>query len=214
MKKTLLSFLVAVGLIFSASADVFTESFSVNPNLYDGYSIFGIGNAGQWGGNDAGTNYNWVINICPSGYSNSGEPNYIPSWNGFQYLQAYAYATNGDGFQMGSSYLNFGSPVSFGSLVNSNTSFSLNPSTTFSSPFGAIYLPFNTFQGYYGWLQINDNGASSNPTFQITYAFDDTGAPIQVGSTTAFTAAPEPSTYALFGLGVLALVIVYRRKVA
>ena len=29
-----------------------------------------------------------------------------------------------------------------------------------------------------------------------------------------FTAAPEPSTYALFGLGAIALVIVYRRKVA
>jgi hypothetical protein len=48
------------------------------------------------------------------------------------------------------------------------------------------------FNGY-------QNGGTAYREFQVVGAAD---------------AVPEPSTYALFGLGALALVVAYRRKVA
>jgi len=63
-----------------------------------------------------------------------------------------------------------------------------------------------------------DDGSLSSTTANFNHDFDpsnyrgnDIG--IRVASITA-NAVPEPSTYALFGIGALALVVVYRRKVA
>lgn len=40
----------------------------------------------------------------------------------------------------------------------------------------------------------------------------DTGVSIEVGTNGVITAVPEPSTYALFGLGALLLLVAYRRR--
>jgi hypothetical protein len=65
-------------------------------------------------------------------------------------------------------------------------------------------------------FNVSDAGIDdgyTTPTFTLTaYGYDTTGASVTVGQTTA--AVPEPSTYALFGLGALALIVAYRRKAA
>jgi len=74
-----------------------------------------------------------------------------------------------------------------------------------------VFLLLNTVQdaGYY-WNEASVNGDRFTP-------FSNLAANYQLGgnfSGVTYTAVPEPSTYALFGLGALALVVAYRRKVA
>jgi len=72
----------------------------------------------------------------------------------------------------------------------------------------AVTMPSST-SPLYGWLELDGTGSTDGyETVTATWAYDTTGAPIAVG------AVPEPSTYALFGLGALALIVVYRHKVA
>jgi hypothetical protein len=64
---------------------------------------------------------------------------------------------------------------------------------------------------WYNGLRYSDNNG-----FKDLYNIDGlngiTFTPVTDGADTA--AVPEPSTYALFGLGALALVVAYRRKAA
>ena len=65
---------------------------------------------------------------------------------------------------------------------------------------GTVYLPiaFNLF---------------NEGTYQQTYPYNTPYSGIVV-ATVNVASVPEPSTYALYGLGALALVVAYRRKVA
>jgi hypothetical protein len=90
----------------------------------------------------------------------------------------------------------------------------------------AIWAPIHnnipSYSNYYnGWLQLayNNNGAV---LAAVAFATGGGASDILVGDTgngyyaptTSPNTVPEPSTYALFGLGALALIIAYRRKVA
>ena len=221
MRNSLLSLLAAIGMIGSASADIVSNSIVVNfQQNTDNYDVFGIGSGGEWGGHYAGQNYEtWIININLLNAQYNGSYN-GPSFSGsgYYYLTGhYIYMTNGNG---DAGYLDFNTPLSKGSLVDSNLTFSMNPSTSYAYPSGDLFFPFETHKGYYGWLEINDNNFSTNtPFLNMSYAYDNTGAPIQVGSTAVYSqqsvqSVPEPSTYALCGLGALVMVMAYRRKVA
>ena len=65
----------------------------------------------------------------------------------------------------------------------------------------------------YGWLAATTTGygtQTASPNFTlVAYAYDTTGASVTVGQTAA---VPEPSTYALFGIGAMGLLMVLRRK--
>ena len=67
-----------------------------------------------------------------------------------------------------------------------------------------------------GNLSFTLNGNNFNPTYysQDAFVIGWTGGQVDRPNELASTlvAAPEPSTYALFGIGALALVVVYRRK--
>jgi hypothetical protein len=112
--------------------------------------------------------------------------------------------------------------ANFGDLVNGSTSFGTNINlSNGNNQYVAIKLNTDTSNSgsfNYGWMSFNVSDAGiydgfTTPTFTLTaYGYDTTGASVTVGQTTA--AVPEPSTYALFGLGALALVIAYRRKTA
>ena len=49
----------------------------------------------------------------------------------------------------------------------------------------------------FGWALLSTTGPTGNPATLISYAYDNTGAGIFAGQTSA---VPEPSTYALFGV--------------
>ena len=66
---------------------------------------------------------------------------------------------------------------------------------------------------YFGISFQNTTGygtQTASPNFTlVAYAYDTTGASVTVGQTAA---VPEPSTYALFGIGAMGLLMVLRRK--
>jgi hypothetical protein len=83
------------------------------------------------------------------------------------------------------------------------------------------------------WSNVGGNGYFQTPVnYSFSFSFlnfniETSGGPLTAGSTFAFILrndtqytdsttlpVPEPSTYALFGLGALAMIVAYRRKVA
>ena len=67
---------------------------------------------------------------------------------------------------------------------------------------GSNYLGFRfqnevTGAQNYGWLLISSTATTGFPAAILGYAYENTGASIMAGQTTA---VPEPSTYAMFGL--------------
>ena len=89
-------------------------------------------------------------------------------------------------------------------LRENTTAFEILGSVT---PTGEILINYTGTNGsYLGSLWGNIDGTTMN---LVTY--DSSGNPTIDGTAQL---VPEPSTYALFGLGALALVIAYRRKVA
>jgi hypothetical protein len=79
-----------------------------------------------------------------------------------------------------------------------------------------FYLGFAASYGYnisspfveYGWIELNYN--PYNSTISMVQNVTSYGGGIVIGT----QSVPEPSTYALFGIGALVLLIAYRRKVA
>jgi hypothetical protein len=84
---------------------------------------------------------------------------------------------------------------------------------------GSVTIGDNGGWGYFGSPVVT----GANPKYINTYtytSFNGTDAPSELGTVSinegviSVNAVPEPSTYALMGLGALLLVIVYRRKSA
>jgi hypothetical protein len=96
-------------------------------------------------------------------------------------------------------------------IVNNSSWYSKG---TFTSPdlTSSNYLGFTTSAGNYGWL--NTTWTASTSQFQILGGAYQSVAGVDITAGNTGLAVPEPSTYALFGLGALALVVAYRRKVA
>jgi len=111
--------------------------------------------------------------------------------------------------------------ANFGDLVNGSTSFGtyIYNLSNGNNQYVAIKLNTDTSNSgsfNYGWMSFNVSDAGiddgyTTPTFTLTaYGYDTTGASVTVGQTTA--AVPEPSTYALFGIGAIGMLMVFRRK--
>jgi len=114
---------------------------------------------------------------------------------------------------------------SFFSSGNSKSLADLNPSDFQSVSFtnNALSLAANTTY----WIEVGNDGAqnftwdSFNPATRVgpgTYGLAYVNSTGSVNPNVVFdlkitgTAVPEPSTYALFGLGVIGLLMVMRRK--
>jgi hypothetical protein len=225
MKKLILPLIVAVGLIGSASAQTTQYNFTgntVDPTQWDiilpQWSSAIIQNNGSLtlaAGASISTTASFSTPISISGsFSLSNDLdllNIIVRSNGQQ--------NQGLGLWIrGSAQAGGGQEISlyYASVPN------------FTLIYGS-YMPIYSGQSY--TYDINDLGSSYslslNGSLIFTAAVDPTytqGDKIlfgdgQTGGTATLspitvTAVPEPSTYALFGLGALALVVAYRRKVA
>lgn len=97
------------------------------------------------------------------------------------------------------------SPLALGTPINSTTSFSSSDSTVPLSGYYGFSLNLGGGNYDYGWLNL-----SGSDYTVLSEALNLTpNQSIQAGQTTA---VPEPSSYALFVFGVLALVLVAKRR--
>jgi hypothetical protein len=272
MKKLILSLLVAVGLIGSASASVLTGSltnglvsfYSFNGNANDStgngnngvengitYSSDRYGNANEAASFTTGssiavptldglayhpTTYSLWLNMqqppeigqgltvigrertwdqehgalhvvnSQAGWGTLGNDNEIIYYTGATVARSNYQISTNNWFHLAFTY-NSNQLASFyinGSLVNSVS----NPASQ------QYYLPF-----LIGASSILD-GIDNNSTHSWIGGIDDVGiwntalSSSQVSQLYGIQSVPEPSTYTLFGIGALALIIAYRRKVA
>ncbi|MFZ4386775.1 MAG: PEP-CTERM sorting domain-containing protein [Chthoniobacterales bacterium] len=238
MKNTILSLLVAVGLIGSASAQttLFQDDFSGTSvdatkwdvtNLGGGYitqggGVLNFNHPNFWDGvfittkADFTTPYKIVGSFLP-------DPDYPITAITLRASGAYGGYYNDPygitvGFFGGTSVsVYYQTPVIYQSLVNVDTSFNVNSNNTFS-----IYDYGDSIS-----LLLNDNliidRVAASPTIsygnKVVFTDSDNGNfsglidKSSIGPVT-ITSVPEPSTYALFGIGAIALIVTYRRKVA
>jgi len=96
-----------------------------------------------------------------------------------------------------------GSQVQYSNLQNSSIWVILNPYNGGNA--GWAQLSYNNNNGVIGAVAFATGGGDIN--------IGDTGNGMYTPVVLQNVAVPEPSTYALFGLGALALVVAYRRKV-
>jgi PEP-CTERM motif len=104
----------------------------------------------------------------------------------------------------------FTSEITLNTVVNSEQSFDAQSVSIFGGQekyFGfSVNLP-NSPSPVYGWLELDGRASTiGHLIVSGSWAYDTTGSAIQVG------AVPEPSIYALFGLGAVGMLIVIRRK--
>jgi hypothetical protein len=105
-------------------------------------------------------------------------------------------------------------PLTAGSVVSSSTSFFNGYQSSGIAFYGTgnYYTPFKSTAGadtYYGYFQFSSANSGLNTTLQSISISTTANTPVTIVNN-----VPEPSTYALFGLGALALIVAYRRKVA
>jgi hypothetical protein len=191
MKKTILALALAAGLTSfagSAKADIVYNS---NPNFSIGECLF-------------------QYNILPH-YYNAGFTLFQHNWVDY----------GEDGTDPSYSNLStFNSDLilaTLGQTISSSTSFGGGLDLDNGEYYIGLSLSDidNNRQTYYGWLKATVSGANEfygrSVSFTLNqFAYDNTGASIAVGQTTA--AVPEPSTYALFGLGAIGMLMVLRKK--
>ena len=200
MKKTLLMLALVAGITSFAQNATAAIVYNPSPGFSQSGGFFGT--------------YNMLGNPDPNG-------------GGFYLLQNAVFVMPpdppfDDGFtQESSSRLSSYSDSHFiVALVDQIVDASLVPSsnTGIDLSDGTRYVAFdvkdqsNSNAVYYGWMNVTVVGAnttSTDPNVRFTlnsYAYDNTGGSIPVG------AVPEPSTYALLGIGAMGLLMVLRKK--
>ena len=192
IQKTILALAVAAGLSsFSETAKaeptivIETYNLTMTPNDFKSITFDGF---------TIGSPSNFVLNSVSIEGGTSGSPGY--SFGTYTSSYGIGVTLVGEGDTIGSS-LNY---------ATSGQGVGNNPFT------GIIYEPIVKISGsdrYYGYIQASGNGSSSWNLNSVSWETTANKA-ITVVNTNA---VPEPSTYALFGMGALAL-FARRRKVA
>jgi PEP-CTERM motif len=224
MKKTLLALAMAAGITsFAGNAKAQNDVTFTNPmsayNIYleyDGanWTVFNNGNMPVNVSNPTGTNFSsrdangLTIAVRPGGNPST----YIGSDTNISklaILNGGGVNTYGANSAQRASFVTSGGIRAGGVIIPNN------------SAYNAIAYIYNS-NVYYGWINYTNNSDASqiqllaayinkNPNEEVTIGVShNQEGPVVYGS----TSVPEPSTYALFGLGALALVVAYRRKVA
>jgi hypothetical protein len=206
MKKTLLALALVAGLTSfagNAKADLIVQTLNLNLNKFSDLN-FQISN-------------NSIVQTTPGNGFGIGGYNARNYQQGFYFSGFSNFVSTGQSYYDGyfDTYSITSSLLQLGSVVDGSTPFNSGYNYLDGNPFtGTIYEGFKReIQGntYYGYIQGTGTGGTEWTLNSISFN-STAGASITVVDTTA--AVPEPSTYALFGLGALALVVAYRRKVA
>jgi hypothetical protein len=105
------------------------------------------------------------------------------------------------------------SPTDFQNILFENNAITLSANTTYW-----VALNNDTRQNF-SWAVYDGSSTSGSGSYGMAWLGNSSAAVFDLGGnlfamSVTGTAVPEPSTYALFGLGALALIIAYRRKVA
>ncbi len=148
-----------------------------------------------------------TFNSGTIGISSSYDGNQIMLQGGVMGSPGYSFSALGSSYGIGPDL------VTEGSIIDSSLTFYGNGSGTGQSGTftGNIYEPIVKISGsdtYYGYIQMAGNGSENWELTSISWEATPNKAVTVVN-----TAVPEPSTYALFGMGALAL-FARRRKVA
>ena len=216
MKKTILALASAAGLTLFAgnakAAIVFqnldqtilagqTFNFGFDGSTITtgsgGYSV-SYSSAGSFTFPGMGT-FNFPASMS---FQTPGYPNYINlGGNQGGGGKAAAEGNNVKGYDLGWSN---GSQVTYNNLQNSAIWVIMNPYNGGNA--GWAQLSYNNNNGVIGAVAFATGGGDIN--------IGDTGNGMYTPVVLQNVAVPEPSTYALFGIGALALVIAYRRKAA
>jgi len=194
MKKTILALVLSAGLTSfagNAKADIITANLNETAT---GNNYIGFG----FKDGSITSDYNY-------GIDGSWDPGFEDPWGsiGFQNGQY-----NGSKYYVGSN-----DPLSFGTTIDSSLRFTggngwyVGVNNNTSGYWGVAFSQGNGNYNY-GWVEVtmNDSGLTFGQAAVETTA--------NLAITAGAGAVPEPSTYALFGLGALALIVAYRRKVA
>ena len=205
MKKTILALALVAGLTsFAGSAKAAIIVTTLNEDMTK-FSIFSY----QISQNSVTT-------------ANPGEGFSIGGYNAKNYQQGYYFSGGMSFVQTGQEYWEgynniykmSSSLLQLGSTIDGSTSFKgdvygYNDGNPFT---GEIYQGLRAeVEGntYYGYIQGTGNGGTTWTLDSIS--FNSTpGASVTVTDTTA--AVPEPSTYALLGIGAIGLLMVLRKK--
>jgi len=212
MKKTILALALAAGLAsFAGNAKaeiinlVINQSTSARTLLYvpsngNGISDLGIQAAGFFGLDDNG---NGIEFRNKQSYTMPGMPG-IPARVVNQPEKVVSGNAN---FMSMTSLLAAGTTISSTSTFLGSFSY-VYPSSSPDQQYVGLEAVGRNGEFYYGWASFTDLGGIMTLN---DAAFNTTaGASITVAADTA--AIPEPSTYALFGIGTIGLLMVLRRK--
>jgi hypothetical protein len=231
MKKSLLSFLVAIGLIGSASAapivsfDVYFSPHNNGNETRLSWTFTGIGTfaSDQIDYSESGSGWNGV-GIFINGEYYGGESYFNP--NAFNKNgEAGSYGPNADvisagSFTQGSTTLQITNVSAWDYwqaplIFTEDTSF-LGP---FMQIFSAVGLSTGDFPLYKAGEQFSYQAGVDNYVLNVPfdvfkvgiYSDTDTTTFVQPWTSTIYV-VPEPTTYALFGIGGIGLLMVLRRK--
>ena len=103
----------------------------------------------------------------------------------------------------------YGGPFSFQNILFTNNAITLAASTTYWVGVSNLNTDADIF-----WEGLTGIVATGAGTYGASLLNNSPGGYSPLNVTVTGTAVPEPSTYALFGLGALALVVAYRRRTA
>ncbi|MEI6081520.1 MAG: PEP-CTERM sorting domain-containing protein [Verrucomicrobiota bacterium] len=208
MKIRILS-LAAVLLSFIGNAN---SQVVANSNIsYDGRNSFYISKVL----NPVNTNnpiYDFSSDLVVMGFiwSNGFMP-YYPAYFPVG-VELGSYSLNG-GQDFNIYQLNYGDVLAYNTIINFSP---LTRGSEYGEP-NQFYLGFkanltgNSSDNVFGWIQMNINPALGSYSM-VGNAVSYNNQGIIAGQYVA--AVPEPSTYALCGLGLVALVIAYRRRLS
>jgi hypothetical protein len=233
MKKTILPLLIAVGLIGSASAATITitdqtinQSFTIT-NFYSNNAVIDFArqlNAGDfislsWTESNQQLISNSTTNNFVTTNQYTDQRDWYASYNALYYYphQEYNWGWTSSITPQGISDSSYASLQAASSTFSFNytKNFVLNSPVSKETPYSINTIFDYRIDSFYDFQQhriLNPpiNGINWGSGYWHSYTVSSTDT---IWSQ-AITIVPEPSTYALFGLGALALVVAYRRKVA
>lgn len=223
--KALKSCLAALALAGSALSSQAQVDVTVDPGAsWQGYmNVFELPSNGggyvfgsPWGTGDLVANFSGpVLTLSPN---TIGDPNpfwYTPSGGpgaaGNKIMEANMYVQNDGGWA--------GQTVSFSGTVLANSFTSAHSTVAFIRDFAPDFSSFNVTSialGGPGDFTIS-LATINDPARHVQYGFTTTGVNVWVTDVGSFgnlqvTAIPEPSTFAVAGLGLAALLVLRRRR--